>query len=98
MNDFHTFLDFCAARQKRFFLVAVFYPNPAVLTIAVPAKIAVGNGFHRKKLEASEQRVVFGNLFYFAVNFDFDESFKGLENVFVIFKIHRSYFRLFEAF
>jgi hypothetical protein len=97
-HDLHAFLDLCAARQDAFFLVAVFYPDLAIETIAVPAKIAEGDGFHREKLETAEQSVVFGNHSARAFDLDFDEPFERLENVLVIFKIHRCYFRLSAVF
>ena len=98
MNYFHVFFDFRAAGEHGFFLFAVLQANLAVQTVSVPAEIAVGNAFHRQKLKAAQKAVIFGNFVNFTADFDFDQFFERLENVLVIFKIHRRYYRFSTRF
>ena len=84
-RNHHVFDHIYAAREGGFvILVRLFFgviPNLAVGTVAVPAKIAVGNRLQRKILKAAKQPVFLGYLNLLAQHLNRHQSFVGVEQI-----------------
>ncbi len=87
-DDVHSGFGVCAAGDHGFFFVAVLDPDLTFQTIAVPAKFAVGDGFHVEILQAAEDGVVFGHAARLTANGNVDQLIKWFEYFGFVHLIH----------
>jgi hypothetical protein len=73
--------ELAAQEFVRAIFIGKFSDDAAVLTVLIPAKAAIGDGFRTDVLKAAKNRILLGDLESFPHNLDFDQTFVRPKNL-----------------